>query len=593
MGSLLQEAYGKMDPKSYNQLFDQILIRPIGLPREVQVKVEEHRLRTNIKTLQDSIVQFDIKNKIAGSENTAAQSEEKRIPADTGTFLPNRATSANNGDEQRGTLNSLLRYPEDMTQWPDSDARQDQDNMQSMAKDIRELKNSFVELNTKTMPVLLKQIIDELGTMNATNKELIEHLKQKSPVQSPRSNPPMGHGAGPETRVENSRGPFRFSSGQSGPILGVASGAPPSGFAVGLSKPKSPKNYQTVTLEDQPQNDQGEPNFWENLHSDTSLSVRKLPGVKDNVPQAHSKDNGFKRHENEPELPTSQFVGNSFIGFGQAEIKAADHSSGEQFSPPLITRPVKPGPRRASATAPSTSSSGFFSGSNHQSDIRPPAVPLFGNTGKPASGGLFGTGDDAKHPGEGFFSSLEKHERGGLFGNLGKPVPGGLHAVAPPGPDPFTFGGSGKPAPGSLFAQPAPGSGLFTVPRQSDGTVMPGYVLGDGEQPSPDLSFIFVGGNSTTSSRPHGPVPSLFGRRGKQATDGWKGIPPMFLPSYFHSSCSAAGQLQRAPPSQPVSRPRSSRGRARGLRWQRGRVVRIRCQNKRISILREWHELSL
>ncbi|KAF2448553.1 hypothetical protein P171DRAFT_470281 [Karstenula rhodostoma CBS 690.94] len=533
MVSLFQEAHAKMDPKSFQDMADQMEMLPVGLPREVQVTVEKSRLRTNLMTLLDSIVQFDVKKKVGGTESVEMQSEMKQMPAGTGTSVPTRTTSAEDGDEQRRTFNSLFRYPEHVTQGSNNEARQA--HMQSIAKDIRELKDNFVESNTKTMPVLLKQIADELGSMNATNKELVELLKQKVPTHSTGSDPPTGQGYGHETRSEDSRGPFQFGSGPRGPFLGLASATPPaSGFAVGLSKPQSPKDDQIAALKDQLRDNQDEIKLWKDLHDDTEREMRKfLQEIEDKNAElelkdieiarmnAHacSKNNGIQRHQDQPKIHTPYIVDGRFIGSGQMD--AAARSAGEQASPRSILRPVNPASgslsRQISSAAASASGSGLFGGAAHQSATQPATGPSFGNTRKPAPGSLFAGSQKPSSTG----SSASGR---GLFGAT-------TQQSAQSASSGF-FSDPAKPSPGGVFAQPAPGSGLFgTVNRQSGGNVMPGSFLGGGEDSPSGVSFTSGGGDSVSLSRPRARVTSLFGRRGKQATDGWKGIPPLFRPT--------------------------------------------------------------
>ncbi|KAL5394389.1 hypothetical protein PMIN02_005009 [Paraphaeosphaeria minitans] len=270
MDSLLREARKKMNSKTYEGLFDQMLSRRIGWPREVQMKAEEDRLRTNVETLRDSIMQFDINSKIAGTGNAAEQSEKKQMPANSTTSLPKDTVSADNDDEQSGTLDSLAQ----MTQVLEKKVRQD--SMESMARDLSVLADGFVESKMETMPILLKQIVDDLGSMHATNKELVELFNQKAPAQSPflasaktpfitlapnpGSKPPIEHGIGSQTDETNGRDPFRF--------------APASG-ASAVGRPRFTKDDQIATLKDQLQNSQSEHDFWKQLHQNTEQGLRK------------------------------------------------------------------------------------------------------------------------------------------------------------------------------------------------------------------------------------------------------------------------------------------------------------------------------
>jgi hypothetical protein len=213
-----------MDTKSFKTVTGQVLAPLIGLPREVQLPVENDRLRTNVMTVLDSIIHFEIKKQTAKTE-----SEKKQMPAGVATPLPYGTTA--DDSERRRTSVAPFRGP--------GHVEQEQDHMRSIAQDIRELKDSFVASNMKAMPELLKRLADELGNINATNKELVAHLKQQAPAQSH-----SGTWLGIGTRAQYDGGPVPFFPGPCNtaqPKTDTSTVAPVAGASTFRSVPHTSK----------------------------------------------------------------------------------------------------------------------------------------------------------------------------------------------------------------------------------------------------------------------------------------------------------------------------------------------------------------
>lgn len=289
-----------MGPTTYKNLVDRLLPRPVGLPREVQTNVELKRLRSNIKTLRESIAWFDAEEKSPGENDAEVRAKQERMPERSELSLPDQTASIFR------ELKPPLRGTERVMH-ANNHARAEQVYMRSIAMDVGVLKDSLAGSNMKTLPVLLKHIADTLESMHTINKELFELLKQKAPAQK-------------------------------------SSAAPATDDPAGLEWVS--KDEQIADLESELQESQFRANHWKSRQSDAKRTLQKrfkeykkdVEGKEAGIArknkeiarlkaQVNSKDEWSMRHRKESKSPSSRVIGDRVKRRGQETSKTTDGPS--------------------------------------------------------------------------------------------------------------------------------------------------------------------------------------------------------------------------------------------------------------------------
>ncbi|KAJ4346427.1 uncharacterized protein N0V89_010356 [Didymosphaeria variabile] len=535
MISLLSEACTKMGPEA----FEIIKINMQSLRGETPSTVQEEnaQLRADIELLMDCIgTEEDTQRQ---SEKESKMNPNRGVPDNSFTGVSYKPIIGGIAGKQqpcsipkRAVRSYLFSPPSDVVS--NNIAPEDQVHLQLIAKDIHELKElamnafedrqkNFIDSNMKAMPRLPKQVSDVLGSLDATNKELIELLKPKTHTQIPGDVASAGSGVDPRARVEPgpfqfgnhntvSAAPARFTFGDiTQPSFGASSApnAAAPGAAAGSSEQEPSKDDQIANLEMQLHRLRRlkEDNYeqFKNTQHEAAKTLHKIIREKDK--EINQKNIQLTRKDLDISFKNGEIARmNAQVLSKDNEIKRLQ----DELKVKTREQPIPVGLLGSSkhvTGASSSSDSGIFG-----TTACPPGK-------QPASGSLFGSGKAVgesvfynpktgfslgppKDPAPGLSSSAARHSEplptsGPLFGARKKPGYGSLFAhvessyVSPCDNDIFyqhrgqatfaqlLFGSTWKPSTGSSFATHG---GLFShVARPSDGQYTPGSVLGSAE----------------------------------------------------------------------------------------------------------------
>jgi hypothetical protein len=471
--SLLHEAQQKMDTESFKAIADQVLPTLIGVPREVQLPMNNSRLRITVMIVLGAISKFDAKQKTAGAQGL---SEKTQMSTGTATFMPD-GTAISDGSERHHTVDEPFRWPANMGQ--------EQNHMRSMAKDVRELKDSVVASNIKAMPALLERLANELEGINATKKELVALLKQKQPVQNLESEPSTEPGAGSKTRAKGSQGspksifgPFGSLAAQPkentstvAPIVGTfdlpdiaaaprpasKTGAPCSIFGPPEQAPA--KHAQIAALRDQLCSKEAEISSWKKTCDEKAEQLQTVVADKDEEIFNEDQDKQMKMLDQADKIARMDGLIRSKdaeIKRLQNELKTRDQltACGLLDHPNLGTSIVFPSGGGVSGAVGCPSGEQPAS-RGHSTTMGQPSSAV------PAASGFGGFSNVVHQP-------VPKRSQGSLFGAPGERVPGGLFGNALPVPSTsgFIFGNTAQEGPtrpsgtlfGGLTTEPSPDS---------------------------------------------------------------------------------------------------------------------------------------